>query len=77
MRVARQTPAAAAGCLVFQLKAEGEDESHDQFGKGLAVAKRLKIGRLIMEIDADGAVLPSPCGCFANWVTPRSAGVVS
>jgi hypothetical protein len=70
MRVARQTPAAAAGCLVFQLKAEGEDESHDQFGKGLAVAKRLKIGRLIMEIDADRAVLPSPWVALPNGSPP-------
>jgi hypothetical protein len=42
---------------VFQLKSDGQDERHHQFNKGLAVAKRLKGGRLILEIDGDGPVV--------------------
>jgi hypothetical protein len=62
---------------VFQLKPDGQDESHHQFDKGLAVAKQLKVGRFIMEIDGDSAVLPRLCGCCAQCVTPRSSDVVS
>ena len=39
-----------AGCLVLELKAEGEDESTHQFDKGLAVAKELQVGRLVGSI---------------------------
>ena len=70
MRVARHTPAAATGCLVFQLKADREDESHHQFDKGLAVAKQLNVGRFIMEIDGDSAVLPRLYGCCAHVSPP-------
>jgi hypothetical protein len=77
MRVARHTPAAAAGGLVFQLKADREDERHDPFDKGLAIVKQLKIGRFIMEIDGDRAVVPRLRGCCAQGVTPKSSGVVS
>ena len=77
MGVAGQVPAAATEPLVFQLKADREDESHHQFDKGSAVAKQLKVGRFIMEIDGDSVVLPRLCGCCAQCVTPRSSGVVS
>jgi hypothetical protein len=62
---------------VCQLKADGEDERHHPFDKGFAVAKQLKVGRFIMEIDGDSVVLPRLCGCCAQGVTPRSSGVVS
>ena len=77
MRVARHTPAAATGGLVLQLKAEREDERHHPFDQGLAVAKQLNVGRFIMEIDGDRAVVPRLCGGCAQCVTPRSSGVVS
>ena len=56
MRVARQAPAAATGRLVFELKAEGQDEGEDTFEKRLAIAKQLKVGRFVLKIDGDGAV---------------------
>jgi hypothetical protein len=59
MRVARQAPSTATGCLVFELKAEGEKESDHQFYKGLAVANELKVGRFVPKIDGDGAVFSS------------------
>ena len=77
MGVAGQAPATATEPLVFQLKADREDKSHHQFDKGFAVAKQLKVGRFIMKIDGDGAVVPRLCGCCAQCVTPRSSGVVS
>jgi hypothetical protein len=30
-----------------------------------------------VEIDGDGAVVPSLCGCFGQCVTPKSSGLVS
>ena len=49
MRVACQAPAAATGRLVFELKAEGQEEGEHTFEKRLAVAKQLKVGRFVSE----------------------------
>jgi len=51
MGVTRQAPAPTTGRLVPQLKAQGEEESHHQFDKGLAVVKQLNVGRLILKSD--------------------------
>jgi hypothetical protein len=56
MRVTRQAPAPATGRFVPKLKAQGEDKREPQFDKRLAVVKQLKVGRFIVEIDADGNV---------------------
>lgn len=66
VRVARQAPATATGRLVFQLKPDGEDERQHQFNKGLAVAKELKVGRLILEIDGDGSVFAGLTSCVSH-----------
>jgi hypothetical protein len=58
MRVARHAPSPTTGCLVFQLKANGQDEGDDPFEKRLAVAKKLKVGRFLLKIDGDGTVFP-------------------
>jgi hypothetical protein len=42
MEMAGQAPAAATGGLVFELKAKGEEKSHDTFEKRFAVAQQLK-----------------------------------
>ena len=42
---------------MFQLKAESQDKGEDTLEKRLAVAKQVKVGRFIVEIDGDGAVL--------------------
>jgi hypothetical protein len=77
MRVARHTSATATGGFVLQLKAEREDERHDPSDKGLPIVKQLKVGRFILEIDGDRAVVPRLCRGCAQGVTPRSSGVVS
>src|SRR5712691_7582039 len=56
MRMPRQAPAAITGRLVFELEAEGEEESDDTLEKRLAVAKQLKVGRFVLKIDGDGPV---------------------
>jgi hypothetical protein len=68
MCVARQTPSAATGCLVCQLKAEGEAERHPQFAKGFAVGTELKGGRFVRKIDGDGPVFSG----LAGIVSPGS-----
>jgi hypothetical protein len=57
MGVARQAPTTAASRLVFELKADREDESKDKLDKRLGVAQERNVGRLIVEVDSDGAVL--------------------
>ena len=73
MGMTRQAPATATGGLVGELKAQGEDT----FDKRFAVAKELNVGRFIVEIDGDGAVVPRLCGCCGQCVTPRSSGLAS
>jgi hypothetical protein len=68
MRVARQTPSAATGCLVCQLKAEGEAERHPQCAKGVAGGTELKGGRFVRKIDGDGPVFAG----LAGIVSPGS-----
>ena len=66
MRVAGQTPPAATGRLVFELKASGQDKRHHQFHKGLAVAKQLHGGRFVLKIDGDGPVFARLAGSAAH-----------
>src|SRR5262249_17462225 len=60
MRVARQAPTSLTGRLVCELKAERADEGRHTFDKGLAIPKQPKIGRFVLKIDRDGAVVPCP-----------------
>jgi hypothetical protein len=62
MRVAGQAPAAATGRLMLELKAKGEEKGEDELDKRPAVVKELKVGRFIVEIDGDGAVVASLAG---------------
>ena len=66
MRVTRQAPAPATGRLVFELKAEGEEEGQHTFDKRLAVAKQAEVGRFISKIDGDGAVFSRRFGRCAH-----------
>ncbi|HZC00021.1 MAG TPA: hypothetical protein VE844_01230 [Gammaproteobacteria bacterium] len=56
MRMTRQAPSAATAHLMFELKAQGQEESHDAFDKRLAVAKELNVGGFVVKIDRDGSV---------------------
>src|SRR5215468_5229820 len=70
MRVACETPAAATGRLVGELKAEGEEESAHKFHKGLAIAKQPSVCRVVSKIDSDGAVFAGLFGCCAHGSPP-------
>ena len=80
MRVAGQTDAFTGG-FVCELKTQGEDESQDELDECFAIAEQLKVGRLIVEIDGDRAVLSgrfgglghvsSPCGWQPVWIRHR------
>ena len=70
MRVARETPAATAGRLVCELEAEGQDEGEHALHKRLAIAKELKVGRFVLEIDGDGPVLACRLGFLSHLSPP-------
>jgi len=53
-----------------ELQAEGQDEGQHTFEKRFAIAKQVIVGRFIVEIDGDGAILPRPCGFFAHVSPP-------
>jgi hypothetical protein len=62
MRVAGQAPATPTDRLMFELKTKGEEKGEDELDTCLAVVKELKVGRFIVEIDGDGAVVASLAG---------------
>src|SRR4029450_13439195 len=66
MRMARQAPTSLTPRLVFELKAQGQEKSHHQFHKGLAVAKQLHVGRFVLKIDGDGPVFTGLAGSAAH-----------
>jgi hypothetical protein len=61
--VASQKAAAGTGRCVVELKANGEDEGEDELDERFAIAKELRVGRLIVEIDSEGAIL---AWCFGG-----------
>src|SRR5262249_50314957 len=62
MRVAGKAPAAAAGGLVFQLKAQRQEEGEHEFDKRLAIPQELKVGGFVLEIDGDRPVFAGLAG---------------
>ena len=70
MGVAGQAPAAATARLMCELKAQGQEESHNEFDKRLAVAKQLKVRRFILKIDGDGPVFSRRLGRCAHVSPP-------
>ena len=69
--MARQLPVSLTGRLVFQLQAKSQEKDDYQFDKHLAIVKPLNVGRFIVEIDGDGAVVSRLCSCYDPWVTPE------
>src|SRR5688500_18363112 len=69
MRVAGQT-AAFTGGFVMELKPQGKDESQDELDECFAMAEQLKVGRLIVEIDGDRAVLSGRFGALGHVSSP-------
>ena len=72
MGVACQAPASLIGRLVFQLKAKGQEKGDHQFDTRLAIVKPLNVGRFIVEIDGDSAVVSRLCGCWWPMGHPHS-----
>ena len=60
VRVTGQASTAVARGLVCELKAQREEKGHHAFDKGLAISQELKVGRLVLKINRDGAVVPCP-----------------
>jgi len=56
MRVTGQTPTPATGRLVFELKAEGEEEGEDTLEKRLPVSQQAAVGGFVSKINGDSAV---------------------
>ena len=66
MGVACQTPAAATGRLMRELKAERKDEGEDALDKRFGIAQEGKVGRLIVEVDGHRTVLAGRCGSLSH-----------
>jgi hypothetical protein len=77
MRVACETPAPTAGCLVLELKAKGHDEGDDTFEERLPIAKQLEVGRFAPEIDSDGTVFARRLSRCAHVLSPCHQVLVS
>ena len=70
---------------MFQLKAQGHHEGQDTFEERLAIAKQLQVGRFVVKIDGDSAVVSRqfgrcamcpPCGkVLVSWETPSGEHV--
>src|SRR6266850_1176903 len=66
MRVACETPAPAAGGLVLELKAKGQEKSENELDKRLAVFNQAEVGCFVSKIDGDGAVCSRRFGRCAH-----------
>ena len=70
MGVARQAPAAATRGLVFELEADRQDKGEDELDKRFGVVQELRVGRLIVEIDGNGAVFAYRFGSLSHVSSP-------
>ena len=75
MRVARQAPTPATGCLVGELKAKRQHEGEDTLEKRLPIAQQLKVRCFISKIDGNSAVFSCLFGGFPH-VSPPGSQVV-
>ena len=73
MRVAGETPTPTAGRCMCELKAKGQEKGEDELDKRLAIVQQAEVGHFSLEIYGNDAVLPRPCGCCAQSITPRSS----
>ena len=67
MRRLRQAPAAVTGRLVFELEAEGYEESDDTLEKRLPVFNQAKVSRFVSNINDDGAMFLRRFGRWRRW----------
>ena len=70
MGVAREASSPAAAGLVFELKADREDEGQNELDERLAIIKELKVSGVILEIDGNRAVFAGRFSALSH-VSPR------
>ena len=63
--MAGETPTPATGRRVCELKAQSQDKGEDTLDKRIAIVQQAKVGRFILKINDDGAVVPRLCSCCA------------
>jgi len=56
MGVTRQAPTATTGRLVYQLEAQGAENSENAFEKRFAIAQELITVRFVVKVDSNGPV---------------------
>src|SRR5262245_6620005 len=66
MGVACQTPAAATGSRVFELKAKGQEKGEHNLEKRLAIVKQLEVRRMMLKIVGNGPVCSRRFGRCAH-----------
>ena len=73
--VAGQTPALATAGLVEELKAEREKKREYELDKRFGVAQELSVGRLIVEIDGERAVVACRFGGVSHVSSPGQIAI--
>src|SRR5262249_53753086 len=76
MRMTCQTPTPPTGRLMFELKAEREEEGEDTLEKRLPVSQQAAVGGFVSKINSDSAVFSRWFGSCSPCVAPLSSGVV-
>jgi hypothetical protein len=66
MGVACETAAAMTRGIVTKLEADGEEESQNEFNERFAITQQLQVGRFIVKIDDNGAVLAGRFGALSH-----------
>jgi hypothetical protein len=70
MGVAGQRATAVTGRLVCELEAKGEEKGQDTLDERLGIAKELRVGGLIVEIDSDRTILACRFGGLCHVSSP-------
>jgi hypothetical protein len=70
MGVACEAATLAAAGLMGELETEGEDEGEDKLDERLGIIQERKVGRLIVEIDGEGAILARRFGGLSHVSSP-------
>jgi hypothetical protein len=70
MGMTGQTATTRTGRFMGKLEAEREDKGEDKLDKRFGVAQEGKVGRLIVEVDGDGAVFACRFGERSHVSSP-------
>ena len=61
-----QTATTVAAYLMVELKAEREDKGEDKLDKRFAVADQVEVGRWVLEVNGDCAILACRFGSLSH-----------